>query len=61
MTKVEDDDPPVAGRSSLEEPMARSKWSRRGRRMRIVLLTAWKLVAFVATIFRSVRWVFENL
>ena len=43
MTKVEDDDPPVAGRSSLEEPMARSKWSRRGRRMRIVLLTAWKL------------------
>ena len=57
----QDDDPPVAGRSFLEEPAARSKWSRRGRRMRCILLSVWKVFALVVVMFRAVRWVVENL
>lgn len=57
----DNDDPPVAGRSSLERPAARSNWSRRGRRMRCVLLVVWKVVAIFAAMFRAVRWVVENL
>lgn len=60
MTKVEDD-PPVAGRNSLVKPSARSKWSRRGGRMRRILLTVWKVVAMIVAAIRSVRWLFENL
>ncbi len=56
-----DDDPPVAGRSSLERPAARSNWSRHGHRMRRILLFVWKVVAIFAAIFRAVRWVVENL
>ena len=55
------DDPPVAGRDSLVKPSARSKWSRRGRRMRRILLTVWKVVAMIVAAIRSVRWLFENL
>ena len=60
MTKVEDD-PPVAGRNSLVKPSARSNWSRRGRRMRRILLTVWKVVAMIVAASRAVRWLFENL
>ena len=57
----QDDDPPVAGSGSLVKPAARSKWSRRGRRMRRILLIVWKMVAILAAMFRTVRWVVENL
>ena len=57
----QDDEPPVAGRSLLEEPAARSKWSRRGRRMRRILLSVWKVFALVVVMFRAVRWVVGNL
>lgn len=57
----DNDDPPVAGRSSLEKPTTRSKWSRRGRRMRRILLTVWKVVAMIMVAIRWVRWMFENL
>lgn len=60
MTKV-DDDPPVAGRSSLKMPALRSRWSRRGRWMRRILLAVWRVVATVVAILRFVRWMFENL
>jgi hypothetical protein len=56
-----DDDPPVARPSSLIKPMAGSKWSRRGRRMRCILLVVWKVVAIFAALFRAIRWVGENL
>lgn len=55
------DDPPVAGRNSLVKLSARSKWSRRGRKMRSVLLTVWKVVAMIVAAIRSIRWLFENL
>ena len=55
------DDPPVAGRSSPVKPSARSRLSRRGRRMRCILLTVWKVVAMVASALRIVRWLFGNL
>ena len=54
-------DPPVAGSSSLEKPVARSKWSRRGRRMRRILLFGLKVVARTVAILRTVRWLVENL
>lgn len=56
-----DDDPPVAGRSSLKKPAAYSKWSRRGRSMRRILLLVWKIAALFVAVIRAVRWVFENL
>lgn len=56
-----DDGPPVAGSSSLVKPAARSKWSGRGRRMRRILLIVWKMVSIIVAMFRSIRWLFENL
>lgn len=61
MSTYNDDDPPVAGSSSLIKPTARSKLSRRGRRMRVILLAVWKVVAIFVAIFRAIRWLFENL
>lgn len=56
-----DDDPPVAGPSSLERPTSRSKWSRRGSRLRRILLFVCKTVALVVAVLRFIRWLVESL
>lgn len=58
---VSNHDPPVAGRSSLERPPPRSKWSRRGRRMRRILLSVWKVVAMIVSALRILKWLLGNL
>lgn len=59
MTKV--NGTPVAGRSTLLQPRLYSKWSRRGRRMRLILLAVCRVVGMLASVLRVLRWLFELL
>ena len=52
---------PVVGRDNPVEPRSISKWSRRGRVMRYILLAVFKVVGMIVSVFRIVRWLYEYL